>query len=209
MKTRKIIRKQLNTLPCRFILGCIGHTTQFSPEINSKFLQSIENNVGPIEEILPVMDFPNPPKNYVKEMGNQPVSTTMVILQEKGVYTDIHHMKKDTVKLESQFTTLSNGRIFNINPGAVGTYGLILSSHKSTGGRQDIATYAYGNLPQFFFGGDSYYERVSRWTGNNLELIDYIKQENKFPEYYQSDRIEKFKGLVRTLKKNKVPIELL
>ena len=211
MKTKYIIRKQLSTLPCRFILGCIGSSREFSPEINQKLLHSIENKFGIIEEILPVKDFSNPPESYFGEMGNQPLATTMIILKKKGAYTDLHHLKKDAKKLEKQFFTSSNSRTFNINPGAVGTYGLCLVSHKPTGGRPDISTYAFGFHPHFFdfFGSGSYYERVARWMGNKLELIDYIKQENKFSEYTEANRIARFEELVRTLKKSNMSVELM
>ena len=208
MKTRDIIKKQLSTLPCRFILGCIGHTNQLSPEINPEFLDSIQKKLGVIEDVLPAEDFPNAPVNYVHEMGDVPLSTTMIILKQAGAYTDLHHMKKDTNKLEGGFLTSSGGRIFNINPGAVGTYGLCLVSHKPTGGRPDISTYAYGPTPNLLFSGDSYYERVSRWTGSEMKLIDYIKRENKFPEYHKANRMKVFEDLVRTLKKSDVSVEL-
>ena len=209
MKTRKIIRKQLATLPCRFILGCISHTNQLSPKVNHKFLNSVKTRFGDIEDILPTENFPNVPINYIHEMGKVPLSTTMIILEQGGAYTDLHHLKKQSNRLEEEFLTSSGGRIFNVNPGAIGTYGLCLASHKPTGGRPDISTYAYGFIPQLLFGGDSFYERVSKWTGENMELIDYIAKEKKFPEYHGKNRMKVFEDLVRTLKKSNIPVELM
>lgn len=209
MKTRNIIKKQLSTLPCRFILGCIGHTNQLSPDINPKFLDSIEKRFGIIEEILPIEYFSNAPINYIHEMDDASLSTTMIILKQAGSYTDLHHIKKDANKLEKEFLMPSGGRFFNVNPGAVGTYGLCLASHKPTGGRPNISTYAYGSTPHLFFGGDSFYERVSNWTGSEMKLVDYIRTENKFSEYHGVNRMKAFDNLVRTLKKNEIPVELL
>ncbi len=209
METRYILRKQLATLHCKFILGSIGHSKALSSEGHQGLLSAIEKNVGLIEEVLPIIDFPNPPESYFKEMGSQPLSTTIFILGEGGAYTDLHHIKKKTEEVEKQFLNPSGQRIFNINPGAIGTYGLCLSSHKSTGGRPDMSTYAYGSHPHLFFGGDSYYERIARWTGKNMELINSIKEGNRFPEYYEEDRMKKLDELVRTLEGSDVPVELL
>ena len=209
METKHILRKQLNTLPARFILGCIGHTNQLSPRMNNRLVDSISNELGQIEEIMNVKVFPNAPPNYVREMGTQNLSTTIFILEDRGVYTDIHPLKKKSIKIEDQFRIPFGGRVFNLNPGAVGTYGLILSSHKPTGNRPDISTYAYGPQPQLFFGKDSYYERVSIWDGKRMRVISYIKEENKFPEYYRGDRMKRLERLVITLRNSNIPVELL
>jgi hypothetical protein len=102
-----------------------------------------------------------------------------------------------------------NGRTFNINPGAVGTYGLCLSSHKSTGGRPDCSAYAYGFHSHLFFGGDSYYERVMMWEGSRLVSTEETLRENRFPEYREASRVARFEELVRTLRRNDVPVELM
>lgn len=209
MPTKQIIKKQLAILPCRFVLGCIGHSRELSPEVNPEFLSATENKFGTIKEILPAQDFPNPPESYFKEMGSQPLSTIMIILGNGGAYTDLHHLKKKAIKLEKQFSNPINGRTFNINPGAIGTYGICLASHKPTGGRPDISTYAYGFLPHLFFGGSSYNERIMRWKEGKLELIEEIEKENKFPEYAEASRVAKFEELVQTLPKSDLSVELL
>lgn len=201
------LRKQLSSLPCRLILGCIGHSRELSPEINPVFISAIKDEFGKIEEILTTQDFPNPPESYFKEMGKQPLATTMIILEQRGTYTDLHHLKKKANRIEDQFSNSSNGRTFNLNPGAVGTYGICLASHKPTGGRWDISTYAFGPRPQLFFGGPTtYYERVSRWKDSKLKLIS---KENKFPEYTEANRIARFEELVLTLPKNDTSVELM
>lgn len=208
MPSKYIIKKDLAILPCRFVLGCIGHSRELSPKVNLEFLSATKNKFGTIEEILPAQDFPNPPESYFKEMGNQPLSTIMIILKYRGAYTDLHHLKRDAIKVEKQFSNPINGRTFNINPGAVGTHGICLVSHKSTGGRRDISTYAYGLHPHLLFGGSSYNERIMRWKEGKLELIEEIEKENKFPEYAEASRIARFEELVRTLPKSDVSVEL-
>ncbi len=207
MPNKYILKKQLSTLPCRFILGCIGPSKELSP-INPELLNFTEYKLGAIEEVLSAQDFVNPPESYLREMGNQPLSTIMIILENRGAYTELHHLKKKAIKVEEQFHNI-NGRTFNINPGAVGTYGVCLASHKSTGGRPDISTYAYGSRPHLFFGGSMYYERIMKWEEGKLELIENIKKENKFPEYTEASRVAKFEDLVQTLPKNNVSVELL
>lgn len=209
MATKYIIKKQLSSLPCRFILGCIGHSRELSQEINSKFLCAIENKFGTIEDLLPAQDFSTPPESYFREMESQPLSTIMIILEQRGAYTDLHYLKEKAKRVEEQFHTPSNGRIFNINPGAVGTYGLCLASHKPTGGRQDVSIYAYGFHPHFFFGGTSYYERIMRLVNGRLELTGNALSEGKFSEYAEPKRVTKFEELVRTLRKNNVSVELM
>ncbi len=206
-----ILKKQLSYLPCRFILGCIGHSRKFSPEINPEFLHAIEKKFGTIEDLLSMQDFPDPPESYFREMGSQPLATVMIILKLRGAYTDLHHLKMRTKKVEERFLTPSNGRIFNINPGAVGTYGLCLASHKPTGGnRPDNKVYAFGLHPHLFdlFQPTSYYERITRWRDGNMIVMKRVLEENQFPEYTEVSRIEKFEELVRTLEKSKVSVEL-
>jgi hypothetical protein len=202
------LRKQLSYLPCRFILGCIGPSAELSPEVKSELIVAIENEkmLGTIEDILPAKEFPNPPESYFTEMGRQPMATAMVILKQRGAYTDLHHLKKGTVRVEKQFINHANGRTFNINPGAVGTYGLVLSSHKPTGGRHDISTYAYGLHPHLFFGHESYYERIMKWRDDKLVVL---AEENRFPEYREPSRVAKFEELVRTLPMSEVSVELI
>ena len=210
MKTRRIIKKQLNTLPARFILGCIGPTNELFPEMSKDLIEAIQERAGSIEEVMPVQDFPSPPKAYFKEMRRQPLSTTMVILEDGGAYTDLHHLKRDILKIEGQLVNPRGERLVNINPGAVGTYGIILSSHKPTGDRPDISTYAFGSHPHTFpWPRESYYERIMRWTGTELELVDRALIDGAFPEYHPTDRVERFNHLVMSLSGNHRPIELL
>ena len=69
-------------------------------------------------------------------------------LSDYGVQLRMKQMiKRYYGVLEKQFLTSQKRRIFNINPGAVGTYGLCLASHKPTGGRPDLTTYAFGFHP--------------------------------------------------------------
>lgn len=121
----------------------------------------------------------------------------------------MHHLKKGSENIENKFLNSLNGRIFNINPGAVGTYGLCLASHKPTGGRPDGSTYAYGSHPHLFFGGNSYYERVMGWEDNKLVPTEKALRENGFPEYRETSRVAKFEELVRKLRENNVSIELM
>lgn len=149
MATRYIIKKQLSTLLCRFILGCIGHSRKLSPRINSELIYTIKNErgLGEIEEVLPVQDFSNPPESYFREMGSKTLSTIMIILKQRGSYTDLHHLKKASQRVENKLSSSLGERAFNINPGSVGTFGLCLASHKPTRNRPDISTYAYGFHP--------------------------------------------------------------
>lgn len=209
MKTKNILKKQLANLPCRYILGVICPSERLSPRVSPLFIESIEKKVGGIEDILPPQDFPNPPESYILEMGYRSLSTTIIIFKKGGSYTWLHHYKKKTDKLEKDFINPVEGREFNINPGAVGTYGVILASHKPTGDRPDLDTYAYGLHPHLFFGGHSYYERIMRWTGNHLELVGKAATGGKFPEYAESSRVARFEELVRGLPKSDRAVELL
>jgi hypothetical protein len=208
MVTRHILRKQLSSLPCRFILGVIGQSKELSAEINLDFLHATENDFE-VEDLLPAQDFIYSPESYFKEMGNQLLSTIIITLKNGGSYTDLHNMKKKAERLEERFMNSEGSRTFNINPGAVGTYGLCLASHKPTGGRQDINTFAYGFHPHLLFGGSTYYERIMRWRNNKLELIGRADGEGKFLEYTELSRIAKFEGLVRSLPGSKTSVELM
>lgn len=208
MTIRRIIKKQLGTLPARFILGCIGRKIDLYPEVNSLLLEAIIERVGEIEEVLPTADFPNPPQSYSDEMGGDKLSTTVILLRERGAYTDLHHLKRKTLIVEKRLSGES-GRRFNINPAALGTYGLCLSSHKSTGERPDMGIYAYGVHPHLFFGRKSYYEKIMRWTGKDLESVGRAISGEAFPEYLFVNRIAKFTELVRTLPKNNISVELM
>lgn len=183
MKTKYIIKKQLANLPCEYILGVIGLSRQLSPKVNPILIDSIQSKIGEIAEILPAQNFLNPPESYVREMGEEPFSTAIIILKDGGSYTWLHHVKKRSDKLEKALVNAHGGRMFNINPGAVGTYGAVLASHKPTGNRPDLSVYAYGmhpHLPLPFFKDDSYYERIMRWTGENLELVGDAKEKVNF-----------------------------
>lgn len=211
MQIKYKLKKHLSYLPCRFILGVIGHSRELSPEVNPELLHAVENEFGSIEDILSAQDFLDTPESYFREMGHRSLSTVMIVLEQGGAYTDLHHLKGDAIKVEEQFLDPPNGRIFNINPGAVGTYGLCLASHKSTGGRQDMSTYAFGFHPHLFdfFKAETYYERVMRWRDDKMVLMEMIEAENRFPEYTEASRIAKFEELVRTLPKSDVSVELM
>jgi len=209
MRTKHILRKQLSYLPCRFILGILGRSRRLTPEIGSPFLDAMKREFE-IEDILPTQDFPNPPENYFREMGEQPLSTAVFILGEEGSYTDLHHLKRRSIKIEKKFRSPNGGeRIFNINPGAVGTYGICLSSHKPTGGRRDLSTYAYGLHPHLFFGEESFYERIMEWDDGSLVPIGSAGEEGKFPEYFEESRVRKFERLVQTLPQNNLSVSLM
>jgi hypothetical protein len=209
MRTKHILKKQLALLPCRYILGVIGLSKELSPKINPVLIEIVQNKVGRIEEILPAQDFPNPPESYIREIGEGLFSTIIIILQDSGAYTWLHHIKNRSKKVEEKLVNSQGGRIFNINPGAVGTYGVCLASHKPTGDRPDLSVYAYGLHPHLFFGEDSYYERIMTWDNDRLELTGRALMDGKFPEYAETSRVERFEKLVRTLPKSDMSIELM
>jgi len=135
----------------------------------------------------------------------------MIILERDGDYANLHHLKRETLRIEKRFLDPS-GRSFNINPGAVGTYGLCLASHKETGDRREISGYIAGcrlNFVNLILGSETYYERIMRWRDGKMTLTGRAEAENKFPEYAEANRIEKFEELVRTLPKNDVSVELM
>lgn len=204
MTTKYIIKKQLSYTPCRFILGVIAP----SRELNPDFLGAVEKGFK-VENLLPTQNLPNPPESYVEEMGEQDLSTLIFVLKERGSYTDLHHMKRRTGRLEKQFMNTQGERTFNINPGAVGIHGLLLASHKHTGGRHDLSTYAYGFHPHLLFGGDSFYERIMKWDNGKLELVGRSADEGKFPEYLEKTRVLEFEELVRNLSGSSLSLELL
>jgi len=208
MTTKYIIKKQLSYTPCRFILGVIAPSRELNPEINSDLLSAVEKGFR-VENLLPTQTLPNPPKNYVEEMGEQDLSTLIFVLKEGGSYTDLHHMKRRTGRLEKQFMNSQGERTFNINPSALGTYGLCLASHKPTGGRHDLSTYAYGFHPHLLFGRNSFYERVMKWDNGMLELVGRSADEGKFLEYSGEGRVSEFERLVRSLPKSDMPTELM
>ncbi|HEA46156.1 MAG TPA: DUF4416 family protein [Candidatus Pacearchaeota archaeon] len=208
MGTRYIIKKQLSYIPCRFILGVIAPSRELTPEINPDFLNAVEKGFK-VEDLLPTQTLPNSPESYVEETGEPDLSTLIFVLKERGNYTDLHHMKRRTGRLERQFMRSPAERIFNVNPGAVGTYGLCLASHKPTGDRHDLSTYAYGSHPQLLFGEDSFYERIMEWNDGRLELVGRAIEEGKFPEYSGQGRVAKFASLVRSLPKSDIPVELM
>jgi len=210
MKTKKIIKKQLGWTPSRFILGCIAPVNELSNELNPELVQVIEKErrLGKIEDVLSMQDFPEAPDSYLEEMGPH-LATVMIILERGGSYTDLHHLKQGAVKIEGQFLNSAGGRLFNINPGAVGTYGICLASHKSTGGRGDSTTYAYGLLPHLFFGGETFYERIAKLGEEGLAVMERISADNRFPEYIESSRLTRFDALVRTLPNSDVSVDLL
>jgi len=47
-KTKYITKKQLATLPCRFVLGCIGISKELDPKIDIDLLGAINHNFGTI-----------------------------------------------------------------------------------------------------------------------------------------------------------------
>lgn len=216
MAVRHLIKKQLALTPCRFILGCIGPTEQLSNGVNPELLSAIENErtLGGIEDVLPVQEFPEAPESYLDEIGSPQLATTIIILERAGGYMELHHLKRGTLRVEKQFSDSNCKRIFNINPGAVGTYGICLASHKPNEFRGDSTTYAYGLHPHLFtfpawlFGGETFYERIARWGDNRLVLLDRITEENRFPEYAESGRLARFEDLVRTLPRSSTSVEL-
>jgi len=206
MAIRFILKKQLSYLSSKFIVGCIGPSEELSMNISPKLIELTESKLGPIENILPINDFPNPPESYFKEMGLKPLSTTIFILKKSGSYSDLHHIKKITSKLESELENSNGQRYFNINPGAIGRYGLILASHKPTGKRPDINTYAYGIFPHLFFTKpDTYYERIMRWEDGKLILLG---DNAAFSEYKTTERMNYFEKMVASLG-GKSSIELM
>lgn len=209
MATVYRLKKHLSSLACRFILGCIGHSREISPIINPRILSAIRSEFGPIEEILPPQDFPNPPESYYHEMGAESLSTIIVILEQRGAYTDLHYLKEGAMRIEEQFHTALGGRIFNINPGAVGTYGLSLASHKPTEDRPDGKPWRWHHYALALFGSRSYYERIMRWQDRDMVLLDRVAQENRFPEYHEPSRMRRFGELVQSLPRIDVSFELM
>jgi len=210
-KVRYILQKRLHTLPCRFILGVIGPSRELSPVVRPGLIIAVEGKFGPIEEVMPTQDFPKPPKAYFEEMGRQPLATSMIILENGGAYTDLHTMENDSVEIEDRFMGFPGGRMFNINPGAVGTHGITLASHKPTGGRRNIGAYAYGSQPHTLdlFREDTYHERIIKWKDGRLILMDNVAVEGKFIEYAEESRVARFEELIRGLPKNDVAVELM
>ncbi len=212
METRYLTKNQMSHHPCRFILGIIGPSRELSPEINPFLLQSIEDNtrIGTIEKILPSLDFQNPPESYFREMGNSPLSTSIIILKEGGAHPDLHFLKRRTQKLETKFAKSEGQRTFNINPGSVSAYGVCLGSHKLALGRHYSLPWRHHNpLAMLFPSLETYYERIMGWCNGKLEPVGKAASGGKFPEYFEPSRVSEFEGLVRTLPKNDVSVELL
>jgi hypothetical protein len=156
---------------------------------------------------LGAQDFPNPPVSYYEEMGKQPLSTIMLILKNRGAYTDLHYLKQGTRRVEGSLL-LSDGRAFNINPGSVGTYGVCLASHKPTGGRPDGMPWRWHHYA-LTFSQQSYYERIMRWENQRLVPIEDIAKGNKFPEYFEQSRVSRFEGLIQTLEDSNQSVALM
>lgn len=208
MTTKYLIKKQLALVPCKFILGVIAPSRELTPSLNPDFLDAIENGFK-VESLLPAQSLPNPPESYIEEMRENDLSTSIFVLGERGSYTDLHHLKRRAMKLEERFMDSQGRRAFNINPGAVGSHGLCLASHKDTGGRINLSANAYGFHLHTLFGGNTDYERIMKWENDRLELVGKAKDGGKFPEYSGEGRVVVFEELVRTLPKNNVSVELM
>lgn len=138
----------------------------------------IHNNIGPIEQIWPIVDGWITPLSYQLEFA-EPSTTEIWILEGNYTKADLVAAKKKTVAIEAKIRQPLKSRIVNLNPGLVDQDSMILASHKFSDGR-------------FLLKDNVWAEQ--QFAAKNGVLTPLP---NAFQEYIMGDRLERMQKLAR------------
>jgi len=160
--------------PGKVFVGCLARLAAFQAH-TAELIASLENAIGPIDDIWQPEVGWIAPNSYAIEMGE---SLTTIILVFDGFrqQDSLAWIKQRTLEIEDSYTPCRS-RTFNLNPGIVDQVSMRLASHKWSPRRRQI--------DEGIWVEDQMY-----WIRNRLMPLSYT-----FQEYVMGTRLKRLRRL--------------